>query len=130
MCFFNFFCALVQEEKAKLTAAPADKGKEAEEKKDEGGGGEEKKEEAPPPPPPLPEEVVMRVYMHCEGCARKVKKILKGFDGNGFSCSIFCCSIVPLCSWYTSLFLNRDCYLYTTLVCFSHFRASNRTLHI
>ncbi|WVZ75300.1 hypothetical protein U9M48_023370 [Paspalum notatum var. saurae] len=70
-----------EEEKAKLTAAPADKGKEAEEKKDEGGGGEEKKEEAPPPPQPLPEEVVMRVYMHCEGCARKVKKILKGFDG-------------------------------------------------
>jgi copper chaperone CopZ len=26
---------------------------------------------------------VMRVFMHCEGCARKVKKILKGFDGNG-----------------------------------------------
>uniref|UniRef100_A0A453BVE8 HMA domain-containing protein n=1 Tax=Aegilops tauschii subsp. strangulata TaxID=200361 RepID=A0A453BVE8_AEGTS len=24
----------------------------------------------------------MRVYMHCEGCARKVKKILKRFDGN------------------------------------------------
>lgn len=23
----------------------------------------------------------MRVFMHCEGCARKVKKILKGFDG-------------------------------------------------
>ncbi|CAN6272797.1 unnamed protein product [Urochloa humidicola] len=73
-----------EEEKAKEAAAaasPADKGKEAEEKKGEGGGGEEKKEEAPPPPPPPPEEVVMRVFMHCEGCARKVKKILKGFDG-------------------------------------------------
>ncbi|RLN07879.1 triadin-like [Panicum miliaceum] len=69
-----------EEEKAK-EAAPADKGKEAEEKKAEGGGGEEKKEDAPPPPPPPPEEVVMRVFMHCEGCARKVKKILKGFDG-------------------------------------------------
>ncbi|XP_006647270.3 heavy metal-associated isoprenylated plant protein 7-like [Oryza brachyantha] len=23
----------------------------------------------------------MRVFMHCEGCARKVKRILKGFDG-------------------------------------------------
>ncbi|KAJ1279259.1 hypothetical protein BS78_04G141900 [Paspalum vaginatum] len=67
-----------EEEKAKKTAVPADKGKEAEEKKDKGGGGEEKKEEVPPPPP---EEVVMRVFMHCEGCARKVKKILKGFDG-------------------------------------------------
>ncbi|KAL6634282.1 hypothetical protein ACP70R_026953 [Stipagrostis hirtigluma subsp. patula] len=68
----------VMEEKMKEAAA--DKGKEVEEKKGEegGGGGEEKKEEAPPPPP---EEVVMRVFMHCEGCARKVKKILKGFDG-------------------------------------------------
>ncbi|AQK71179.1 farnesylated protein 3 [Zea mays] len=44
-------------------------------------GEEEKKNEAPSLPPPPPEEVVMRVFMHCEGCARKVKKILKGFDG-------------------------------------------------
>lgn len=68
-----------EEEKAKeaAAAAPADTGKEAEGKKGEGGGGEEKKEDAPPPP----EEVVMRVFMHCEGCARKVKKILRGFDG-------------------------------------------------
>ncbi|PWZ21162.1 Heavy metal-associated isoprenylated plant protein 7 [Zea mays] len=70
-----------EEEKAKEAAPPADKVKEAEEKKGEGGGGEEKKNEAPSLPPPPPEEVVMRVFMHCEGCARKVKKILKGFDG-------------------------------------------------
>ncbi|TVU29960.1 hypothetical protein EJB05_21559 [Eragrostis curvula] len=74
-----------EEEKAKEAAA-AEKGKEvaapAEEKKGDGGGGEEKKEDAPPPPPP-PEEVVMKVFMHCEGCARKVKKILKGFDVRG-----------------------------------------------
>ncbi|CAN6241991.1 unnamed protein product [Urochloa humidicola] len=38
--------------------------------------GEEKKEEVPPP-----EEVEMRVYMHCKGCAKKVKKILRRFDG-------------------------------------------------
>lgn len=63
---------------AKEVAVPADKGKEAQEK-DEGRGGEEKKEEAPRLPPD--EEVVMRVFMHCVGCARKVKKILKGFDG-------------------------------------------------
>ncbi|KAK3158024.1 hypothetical protein QOZ80_2AG0131870 [Eleusine coracana subsp. coracana] len=50
-----------------------------EKKGGDGGAAEEKKENAPPPPPP--EEVVMRVFMHCEGCARKVKKILKGFDG-------------------------------------------------
>ncbi|CAL9054275.1 unnamed protein product [Musa banksii] len=43
------------------------------------GGGEEKKADEPPPPPP--EEIVMRVYMHCEGCARKVKRSLKGFEG-------------------------------------------------
>ncbi|XP_062219146.1 heavy metal-associated isoprenylated plant protein 7-like [Phragmites australis] len=69
-------------EEVKVQEAAADKSQAAEEKKGEGGGGEdkgeEKKEEAPLPPP---EEVVMRVFMHCEGCARKVKKILKGFDG-------------------------------------------------
>jgi hypothetical protein len=41
---------------------------------------EEKKEKTLPPPPP--EEVEMRVYMHCKGCAKKVKKILRRFDGN------------------------------------------------
>jgi hypothetical protein len=41
---------------------------------------EEKKEKMLPHPPP--EEVEMRVYMHCKGCAKKVKKILKRFDGN------------------------------------------------
>ncbi|KAK9080559.1 hypothetical protein SSX86_000317 [Deinandra increscens subsp. villosa] len=41
--------------------------------------GDEKKagEESPPPP----EEVVLRVFMHCEGCARKVRRSLKGFQG-------------------------------------------------
>ncbi|CAN6234810.1 unnamed protein product [Urochloa humidicola] len=41
--------------------------------------GEEKKDDMPPPPPI--EEVEMRVYMHCKGCAKKVKKILRRFDG-------------------------------------------------
>jgi hypothetical protein len=60
----------------------AEKPKEAGDKPKDG---QEKKEEAPPPPPPPPpEEVEMRVYMHCEGCARKVKKILKRLDGNPF----------------------------------------------
>ncbi|KAK9103337.1 hypothetical protein Sjap_020591 [Stephania japonica] len=27
------------------------------------------------------EEIVLKVYMHCEGCARKVKRCLKGFQG-------------------------------------------------
>ncbi|TKW04021.1 hypothetical protein SEVIR_7G081900v4 [Setaria viridis] len=73
------------EEKPKEAAPAEEKPKDAapaeEKSKEGGGGGEEKKEEAPPPPPPPPEEVEMRVYMHCEGCARKVKKILRRFDG-------------------------------------------------
>ena len=104
----RFVCALVQEEKAKEAAAPADKAKEAEEKKDEGGGGEEK-EEAPPLPPPPPEEVVLRVFMHCEGCARKVKKILKGFDGNRFTSSLFCCTWCRCVLGILFCFLNRKC---------------------
>ncbi|XP_006347616.1 neurofilament medium polypeptide [Solanum tuberosum] len=42
---------------------------------------EEKKTEEAPAPPPPPQEIVLRVYMHCEGCARKVRKSLKGFQG-------------------------------------------------
>ncbi|PQP96272.1 heavy metal-associated isoprenylated plant protein 3-like [Prunus yedoensis var. nudiflora] len=43
-------------------------GKKAEEKK------EEKKEEEPP-------EILLKVDMHCEACARKVARALKGFEG-------------------------------------------------
>ncbi|KAL9329886.1 hypothetical protein ACSQ67_004889 [Phaseolus vulgaris] len=45
----------------------------AEESKDEK---ESKEEESAPPP-----EIVLRVFMHCEGCARKVRRSLKGFPG-------------------------------------------------
>ncbi|XP_017231322.1 heavy metal-associated isoprenylated plant protein 7 [Daucus carota subsp. sativus] len=38
-------------------------------------------EAAPAPPPPPPPVIVLRVYMHCEGCARKVRACLKGFPG-------------------------------------------------
>ncbi|XP_042498345.1 heavy metal-associated isoprenylated plant protein 7-like [Macadamia integrifolia] len=31
--------------------------------------------------PPSPKEIVLRVYMHCEGCARKIKRSLRGFEG-------------------------------------------------
>ncbi|CAA6659969.1 unnamed protein product [Spirodela intermedia] len=53
------------------------------EMKAEGGGDEGEKEASspPPPPPPPPEEIVIRVYMHCEGCARTVRRSLKGFEG-------------------------------------------------
>jgi len=93
-------------EKPKEAAAPAeDKPKDAPpaEEKPKEGGGEEKKEEAPPPPPPPPEEVEMRVYMHCEGCARKVKKILRRFDGNaamsGRPAGHFSVSLTSLLCW-------------------------------
>jgi hypothetical protein len=69
--------ATPEEEKTPEETKKEEAGGETEKK--EGGGGEKvEKAEAPPPPP---EEVVMRVYMHCEGCARKVKRCLKGFEG-------------------------------------------------
>ncbi|XP_076920970.1 heavy metal-associated isoprenylated plant protein 7-like [Bidens hawaiensis] len=49
-------------------------------KVDEKPAAEEAKDAAPPPPPP-PQEIVLRVFMHCEGCARKVRRCLRGFDG-------------------------------------------------
>ncbi|CAI8584871.1 unnamed protein product [Vicia faba] len=47
-----------------------------EEKKEEEKKGEEKKDEEQPP-----QEIVLKVDMHCEACARKVAKALKGFEG-------------------------------------------------
>ncbi|KAG5242324.1 heavy metal-associated isoprenylated plant protein [Salix suchowensis] len=47
--------------------------KKEEEKKEEKKE-EEKKEEEPP-------EIVLKVDMHCEACARKVARALKGFEG-------------------------------------------------
>ncbi|KAI4319018.1 hypothetical protein MLD38_032668 [Melastoma candidum] len=38
---------------------------------------EESKQGAQPPP----REIVLKVHMHCEGCARKVRRCLIGFDG-------------------------------------------------
>lgn len=55
----------------------ADKAPAAEEGKKEEKKPEESKDESPPPP----QEIVLKVYMHCEGCARKVRRCLKGFDG-------------------------------------------------
>lgn len=65
------------EEKKEETEKPAEDAKKEEEKKSE----ESKAEEQPPPPPPPPQEIVLKVYMHCEGCARKVRRCLKGFEG-------------------------------------------------
>lgn len=62
------------------------------------------KEEPPPPPP----EIVLKVYMHCEGCARKVRRCLKGFDGMDFGfdgvdfafCLVSLFSLVVLMSFW------------------------------
>lgn len=43
---------------------------------------EEKKDESKEEPPP---EIVLKVDMHCEACARKVAKALKGFQGHFIS---------------------------------------------
>lgn len=71
-----------EKEKEKEEKPAADEKPKGDDKKSEGGNNEkdnkDSKEEQPPPPPP---EIIMRVYMHCEGCARKVRKCLKGFDG-------------------------------------------------
>ncbi|XP_051119478.1 heavy metal-associated isoprenylated plant protein 7-like isoform X2 [Andrographis paniculata] len=61
-------------QKAAAEEAPKDE-KPVEEKKPE------ESQAAPPPPPPPPQEIVLRVYMHCEGCARKVRRCLRGFEG-------------------------------------------------
>ncbi|CAN0905992.1 Heavy metal-associated isoprenylated plant protein 7 [Linum grandiflorum] len=58
-----------------------DEKKEGEEVAADEGKKESKGEDAPPPPPPPPQEIVLKVFMHCEGCARKVRRCLKGFDG-------------------------------------------------
>ncbi|ERN00273.1 hypothetical protein AMTR_s00474p00009440, partial [Amborella trichopoda] len=46
-----------------------------EENKEEEKKGVEKKEEEG-----NPNEVILKVDMHCEGCARKVQRSLKGFE--------------------------------------------------
>lgn len=52
-------------------------GKAATEEKKEVKKAEETKEESPV----VPQEIVLKVYMHCESCARKVRRCLSGFPG-------------------------------------------------
>lgn len=42
---------------------------------------EPKAVEQPKLPLPPPQEIILKVYMHCEGCARKVRRCLKDFEG-------------------------------------------------
>lgn len=59
-----------------------EEGKSEKPKSDDNNKKEEKKiEESKETTPPPPQEIVLRVYMHCEGCARKVRRCLKGFEG-------------------------------------------------
>lgn len=93
ICYVLFrwlFCLFLQEEKKpeekkEVEAKKPEEQKKEEEKKEEKAAGEvakeEKKEEKEAPPPPPPEEFEYRVFMHCEGCARKVKRSLRGFAG-------------------------------------------------
>lgn len=46
-------------------------------------------------------EIVLKVYMHCEGCKDKVSKCLRGFDGNRILQSIK--SLIQC--WYHNIFL-------------------------
>ncbi|WJX53888.1 Heavy metal-associated isoprenylated plant protein 7 [Trifolium repens] len=69
-------------EETKVEEKKAEEPKKEEEKKEADKPTEEKKpeeskEQTPPPPP----EIVLKVFMHCEGCARKVRRSLKGFPG-------------------------------------------------
>ncbi|KAK7302303.1 hypothetical protein RJT34_13189 [Clitoria ternatea] len=61
-----------EQEEAKAAEKPAEEKKQDEPKESQA------EEVALPPPPP---EIVLKVFMHCEGCARKVRRSLKGFPG-------------------------------------------------
>lgn len=65
--------------------------KKEEEKKEEAStdAGEEKKEDEKKEDEPL----VLKVEMHCEACAKKVAKSLKGFQGifSFYSTKLICC---------------------------------------
>lgn len=77
--FFNFAYFFQQE-------APKNEG---EMKKADGGAG--KKDEGPAP-------VVLKVDLHCEGCAKKVKRAVRHFDGKEYKFSLlnhFCWSNFP-----------------------------------
>uniref|UniRef100_A0A251U0W1 Putative heavy metal-associated domain, HMA n=1 Tax=Helianthus annuus TaxID=4232 RepID=A0A251U0W1_HELAN len=69
-----------QVEKPPEEKKPEEEKKEEAKKPEEEKKAEESKDAAPAPPPPPP-EIVLRVFMHCEGCARKVRRCLRGFDG-------------------------------------------------
>ena len=66
-----------QEEEKSQENKVEEKKVEEEEKKEEEKKSDEKKFKEKSAPP----EIVLKVFMHCEGCARKVRRSLKGFPG-------------------------------------------------
>ncbi|ERN09826.1 heavy metal-associated isoprenylated plant protein 7 [Amborella trichopoda] len=69
-----------EEKKAEEKKAEEKKEGEKEEKKEGKKEGEAKKEEEKAKET-VSDEIILKVYMHCEGCARKVRRSLKGFEG-------------------------------------------------
>lgn len=55
--------------------------KEEEAKTEEKQSDDKKTEESSKEVEAVPQYIILRVYMHCEGCARKVRRCLKGFEG-------------------------------------------------
>ncbi|KAE9601380.1 hypothetical protein Lal_00023707 [Lupinus albus] len=68
----------VKEEKKEGKTEDKGPDKAATEKKSEESKDGKETPEKPAPPPP---DIVLKVFMHCEGCARKVRRSLKGFPG-------------------------------------------------
>ena len=64
--------------KVEETKAEEPKKEEGEKKPEESKDGKVVEEAAAPAAPP---EIVLKVFMHCEGCARKVRRSLRGFPG-------------------------------------------------
>lgn len=77
---------LLKEKKEEEKKEEEKKEEGKEEKKEEEKKEDEKKEEE------APQEIVLKVDMHCEACARKVARSLKGFQGH-FSNSLFFLSL-------------------------------------
>lgn len=105
----NFSQEEKKSEEAKKDDPPKDeKTSVGEEKKEEKKVEEESKEAKPepPPPPPPPPEIVLRVFMHCEGCARKVRKSLKGFQGTNNIFLLFLSTFLSVIEEY--LFIDNN----------------------
>ncbi|XP_047329396.1 heavy metal-associated isoprenylated plant protein 7-like [Impatiens glandulifera] len=73
----------MEEKKVEDVIKPEEPKQEVETKSDKPAATEEKNsdESKDTTPPPPPQEIVLKVYMHCEGCAKKVRRCLKGFEG-------------------------------------------------